>query len=863
MKKKSGLRSSKPASRMFNKTLMVFVRHAFAEASAGEGGPVGIRTPNLLIRSQVLYPIELRVLPRKGSKYKRLLFKRSNVSANIALARMLRVLFVAALALLSFSIQAQTYLVSGFVTDSESGEPLIGANVFEPELSIGTVTNNAGYYSLYLPAGRRSLQFTYLGYAVEIDSFFLGKNLALNAGLIEDAQLQELVVKARNELEESPISSTVTIPSKQINQIPAILGEIDLIKAIQLLPGVQSGTEGSSGLYVRGGTPDQNYILIDGVPVYNINHMFGFFSAFNNESISNFNLYKGGFPARFGSRLSSVLDINMKEGNSKEWSGMTSVSPIAISAFIEGPIIEDKTTIAISGRRTLLDVLYQNFNPFGEGDEVGLYFYDVTGKVTHRFSEKDKLSFSIYHGRDKLYARMTDRYQSGNTRVEEKYDDQIYWGNLTSSLRWGHLINSRHYSTFAVSYTRYQFNIGSTFERTAVNDTMTENLSYLVKYFSGIRDWSAKADFEYTYSTKQTLRYGAVFINHGFAPGAIQATVQVPNFTLDTILGPEKRIVSNEAGLYIEDDIKVNSRLRMNAGLRVSLYQVKGAFYGAPEPRFSARYFITEKWAVKASYTYMNQYLHLLTNSGLGLPTDLWVPATAKIKPQRSHQGVLALVRTLQKDIEFSVEGYYKTLGRVIDYSEGAEFINTQNNWEDKVEQGNGRTYGVEFLLQKKQGDFSGWIGYTLSWNKRQFENINFGREYYFRYDRRHYLSVVASYKASDRHIFSATFVYGSGNAITFPYGRYFDIDGNMVLDYIEKNGYRMRDYIRLDLGYTNIRASLFDDIEQQLIISVYNVLNRANPFYMYIGTNSTGAPVAKEVSLLPFIPAITYVLRF
>lgn len=776
-----------------------------------------------------------------------------------------RILFCWVLILSAVQAFSQNFSISGFITDDETGEPLIGAVVFEPNLRLGATTNINGFYTLVLPSGDRKIEIRYVGYYVRLDSFYLGSNRSYSAALLPDSYLEEVVVNANDYSDESSTPNAVNIPMHQIRAIPPVFGEVDLIKAIQMLPGVQSGTEGGSGLYVRGGTPDQNLILLDGVPVYNINHVFGFFSAFNVDAISQFQLYKGGFPARYGSRLSSVLEITLKDGNSKEFSGAAGISLLSFYGYLEGPIYEDKTSFSFSFRRTMPGIL-NLFNPLltGTDNEVsGAYFYDLTAKVTHRFSEKDKLSLSFYRGKDKFYSRLNEQYFNGPTRVEDKYDNQLDWGNTTASLRWSHLVNSRLFSNHSVSFTEYKFNIREGFERIAQTDTSSSNSNYQLRYFSGIRDFAVKSDFEYIPSYKHYFRYGAIYTLHAFAPGAIEANFQTPSISLDTILGPSRRTLGSELAIYGEDDIKVNARLRANVGLRISTYLVNGKAYMAPEPRFSMRYSLSSKLAFKASYTWMNQYLHLLTNSGLGLPTDLWVPATEKIKPQSAHQVTAALVRTVKDNWEFSVEGYYKTMKNVLDYAEGAGFINTQSDWESRVEQGIGKNYGVEFLAQKKYGIVTGWLGYTLAWNLRKFDEINNGNWYYFRYDRRHQVNLSGSVKVSDRNAFSFNVVYGSGYPVTFPYGRYLDANGNEVFDYEVKNGYRMRYYLRFDVGYTNTRESYTSDVKQELMISIYNLLNRNNPYYLYLSYDATGKPVAKEVSLIPFFPSISYRISF
>lgn len=780
--------------------------------------------------------------------------------------------FLLLIILLIFSavgVLAQQFSISGFVRDDASGEPLIGATIYEPNLKLGTTTNQNGYYNLVLPSGQRKVQWSYVGFYLKEDSFYLGQDIAQDINLQEDYYLNEIVVEPDEDNkipDESSTPAGISIPMKQIRTIPPVFGEVDLIKAIQMMPGVQSGMEGSGGLYVRGGTPDQNLILLDGVPVYNINHAFGFFSAFNVDAISQFQLYKGGFPARFGSRLSSVLDITLKDGNSKTFSGAAGISLLSFYGYLEGPIIQDKTSFSFSARRTMPGIL-NIFNPLNSGtenEESGAYFYDVTAKVTHRFSEKDKLSLSFYRGKDKYFNIIKEQYQTGSSRVEETTEDELAWGNTTAVLRWAHVHNKRLFATYAVNYTEYLFSLQSSYQRAVQTDTSRTDVNYLIRYFAGIRDFSTKADYEYTPSYKHFLRFGAIYTLHAFAPGAIEVNFTGPAIQLDTILGPSRRILGNELAAYIEDDIKVSTRLRVNAGLRISAYFVNGRAFFAPEPRLSARYSFDSKLAFKTSYSYMNQYMHLLTNSGLGLPTDLWVPATDKIRPQSSHQFTAALVRTIKDNWEVSLEGYYKRLNNVIDYAEGTGFINAQSDWESRVEQGIGRSYGAEFLIQKRYGSMTGWLGYTLSWNRRQFDNINNGQWYYFRYDRRHQINLTGNFPLSDRNALSLNVVYGSGHPITFPYGRYLDANGNEVFDYQEKNGYRLRYYLRFDIGYTNTKESMRSGLKQEFMISIYNLLNRSNPYFIYLGYNSSNtARVAKEVSLLPFFPSFSYRLSF
>lgn len=765
-------------------------------------------------------------------------------------------------------VSAQQYTVSGFVRDGASGEPLVGANIYEPSLQIGVTSNQQGFFSIVLPAGNRVLQWSYVGYYLKSDTFYLGQDQQRIIELDEDYYIEEIEVEA-DPLgpipDESSTPNTLNIPIDQLRSLPPVFGEIDIVKSIQMLPGIQAGLEGSSGFYVRGGSPDQNLYLLDGVPIYNINHSFGYFSPFNTDAISQFQLYKGGFPARYGSRLSSVMDVTLKEGNKKDFGGAAGISFVSFYGFLEGPIIQDKTSFSISARRSMPGIL-NIFNPFadltGESENTA-YFYDITAKVNHRISEKDQLTASFFRSKDKYGSSLTEQYTAGSSRIEEVNEDLVDWANTTAALRWSHVHSEKLFVNYALTYSEYLFNIRSTFKQTVQSDSGREETNYLIRYFTGVRDFSAKADYEYTPSAKHSIRFGGIYTKHYFAPGAIEANFQGPRIALDTILGPSRRIVSDEMAAYFEDDIRFNTRLRMNLGFRLSSYLVNGKAYLAPEPRASLRYSINANLAFKTSYAFMNQYLHMLSNSGLGLPIDLWFPSTENLGPQSAHQVTAAFVRTIRDNWEVSLEGYYKYLNNVIDYKEGSDFLDVQNNWESRVEQGIGQNYGLEFLVQKKFGSARGWLGYTLAWNRRKFNNINQGNWFYSRYDRRHQINLSASIPYSSRSTFSINIVYGSGYPITFPYGRYFDANGQVVFDYQQKNGYRLRSYFRIDVGYSNTKENT-SGLKQEFILAVYNVLNRNNPYYMYISFDpQTGAPSAKEVSLIPFFPSITYRLSF
>ncbi len=544
--------------------------------------------------------------------------------------------------------------------------------------------------------------------------------------------------------------STIKIPIKQITKIPALLGEVDVLKAVQLLPGVQSGTEGASGLYVRGGGPDQNLVLLDGTPVYNVSHLFGFFSIFNADAIKNVELIKGGFPARYGGRLSSVLEINMKEGNLKEYKGEATIGLIASKFTFEGPIKKDRSSFIVSARRTYIDILMQPFirSQSGEQDvSTGYYFYDLNGKINYKLNEKNWWYLSIYNGDDKFYYKNKPySYLYDGVRYEEESKANIGWGNITGALRWNHQFNDKLFSNVTTTYSRYKFLISDYEAQSETTDsTHTQTINSLA-YFSGIYDWNGKIDFDYIPSPNHYFRFGANGIYHTFQPGATNFTYSSQTTNIDSTIG-NKNIYASEFAIYAEDDWKISNHIKANIGLHLSGFLVNEKFYYSAEPRFSARYLFKNDWSIKTSFATMQQYIHLLTNSNIGLPTDLWVPAIDSVLPQKSQQVAFGVAKTLGKKYLFSVEGYYKWMENLITYKEGANFINTSDNWENKIETGKGWSYGAELFLQKKTGKLTGWIGYTISWTFRQFENLNFGEPFPYKYDRRHDVSIVTSYK--------------------------------------------------------------------------------------------------------------------
>ncbi|MCB0494615.1 MAG: TonB-dependent receptor [Cyclobacteriaceae bacterium] len=771
----------------------------------------------------------------------------------------------------SLTSRAQKHTVSGYIKDKNTGEVLIGANIYTKPDLVGTTSNTFGFYSLTLPEDSVQIVFSFVGYVPVTSTIFLDRDLEMNIGLSSSIELDEIVVTAEEDIQQQSQMSSITVPVKQIQKLPALMGEVDVLKVLQLLPGVQSGSEGSSGLYVRGGGPDQNLILLDGVPVYNASHLFGFFSVFNADAINNVELIKGGFPARYGGRLSSVIDISMKEGNTKEFKGTATIGLIASKITLEGPIKNENTSFLVSARRTYIDLLARPIIKAANDGEVtaGYYFYDLNAKLNHKFSNKDRLFFSGFLGEDKAYSKDKSSYSDPYGDYHYAYDDEfgLKWGNMIGAIRWNHLFTPKLFSNVTATYSRYKFKVfeESNSSTTGPSGTTTDN--YAIAYNSGINDWAAKIDFDFIPSPNHYIRFGVNGIQHHFNPGVLSYR----SAELDTVAGSFEKDAFEFAS-YIEDDFKVIDALKLNAGLHFSGFNVDGKTYYSFQPRVSLRYLIRNGIALKASYAQMAQYIHLLTNSGIGLPTDLWVPSTNKIEPQFSTQYAIGAAKTLNKTYEVSIEGYYKEMKNLIEYKDGASFTSVNKDWQDKVEVGNGRSYGVELFAQKKLGKLTGWVGYTLSWTDRQFDNINFGKRFPYRYDRRHDISITSVYKLSDHVELAGAWVFGTGNAVSLPNETYMGTDESLnnyyysyqpAIDYYDgRNGFRMKNYHRLDfsISWTKQKKNGI----RRLTLGVYNVYNHKNPFFMELSYDyQTQKNKFVQYSLMPIIPSISYRFDF
>ncbi len=786
---------------------------------------------------------------------------------------------------------AQRYTISGYVEEAETGERLLGANVYNANSpQQGTITNHYGFFSLTVPKGKMKLRVSFVGFENKEMEIDLQKNHSMTVQLSSNITLDEVVVTARRREVENTQMSKIDVPVEFVQKMPALLGEVDILKTIQLLPGVQGGTEGTSGIYVRGGGPDQNLILLDGVPVYNASHLFGFFSVFNSSAISDISLIKGGFPARYSGRLSSVLDIRMKEGNMKKFKGEFDIGIISSKLTLEGPIIKDKTSFIVSGRRTYIDILAAPFikRSTGEEAEMGYFFHDVNAKVNHKFSDRDRLYLSFYTGLDKAKANSTegdDSYQKNDLKFS------MDWGNYTTALRWNHVFSPKLFSNTTLTYSRYQFNVDvadRTYEQGYGGDEPKE-MNAEVGYYSGINDWAGRIDFEYTPSPVHAIRFGVSGIHHTFRPGITSLKYsETGEVDINQSFG-EKDLNTKELDVYIEDEIRFSNWFTANLGIHGSSFLVRDTSFFSVQPRASLRFLVNDNWSVKASYASMRQYLHLLTNSTIGLPTDLWLPATDHALPQESQQVALGTVVQLSDHYSISLEGFYKGMDNLLEYKPGANFFSgfeetggSKMAWEEKTTQGKGLSKGLELLVRKDLdrnggwfGKLSGWIGYTLSSSTRQFDEI--GKEFPYRYDRRHDINVMLTYQLSKKVDFGLTWVYGTGNAVTLQMQTYASLTPDLLsggvtsgpgsgssagISYYEKrNNHRMEPYHRLDVG-VNFHKKKKHGF-RTWSIGVYNAYNRKNPFFVDFQDLEYGSDKLIQFSLFPIIPSVSYKYKF
>ena len=739
--------------------------------------------------------------------------------------------------------------VSGYMTDAASGESLISATLLDRISGQGGVTNNYGFYTLTLPAGEVSLEYSYTGYETVVKEFRLTRDTVIHVGLTFSPEMLSgaTVTASRSEIGvRGTQMSAIEIPVNQIRRVPALAGEVDVIKAIQLLPGVQSGTEGSAGLYVRGGGPDENLLLLDGVPIYNVNHMMGFFSVFNADAIKNVTLYKGSFPARFGSRLSSIVDVRMKDGNDQAWHGSASLGLLSAKVNVEGPIVKGKTTFNVSARRTYYDVLAQPLialymrNNRENGDQAtgGYYFYDLNAKITHKFNNRSRLYASYYMGDDALYAK----YKYFHNSLEKDFMRLGYnWGNIVGSVRWNYELTPKLFMNVTGAYTRYRSNLKVTEEYQ--NRDYNDEYAFSLIFKSGIRDILGCVDFDYTPTPDHSVKFGTHYIFHHFTPETASVKAEDNGTHEEWTIG-QSTVGAHEVMAYAEDDWRINDHIKVNLGLNLTGFNVQGKFYPSLQPRLSGRYLINDKLSAKVGYAYMTQYLHLLSTSTISMDS-----------------------------LNLSVEGYYKNMDNLLEYKDGASFWGSSQGWEQKVCMGRGWAYGIEFLAQKNLGKLTGWLGYTWSHTYRLFnrpgQELNDGKPFPAKYDRRHDISLVLTYKFTDRFDASLTWVFSSGNAATLALQQFDPVSGiteygiyyRSTADYISsRNNYRMPNYHRMDISLNWHKELKYG--RRTINLSIYNAYNHMNPYLIYTGYNWDDTPVLKQLSLFPIIPTVSYIWK-
>jgi len=767
--------------------------------------------------------------------------------------------------------QLPKYTISGYVKDAASGEILIGANVYVKETMNGAQTNQYGYYSLTVEKGTYTFVVSYMGFNEHADTIVLNQNKKINVAMTEKViTKREVVINGvkENNNTTSTDMGKVAMDIEKIKTLPAFMGEVDVMKTIQLTPGVQNAGEGNSSFYVRGGGPDQNLILLDDAIVYNASHLFGFFSVFNSDAVKNIELTKAGMPANYGGRLASVLDISMKEGNNQKMQVDGGVGVISSRLTVQGPIKKDTSSFIISARRTYIDLFIKPFvkkssNFYG----TSYYFYDLNGKVNYRLSDKDHVFLSGYFGRDIF---------SMNSR-DLDFKNSISWGNATGSFRWNHVFGPKLFLNTSLNYSNYKF------------DFDAQQSEYDIHLFSGITDYTAKSDFTLFPNQKHLIKFGATYTYHTFMPN--NASAKTSGVSLD--LGSVVKLYSHDAAAYINDDFDLSKKIKISGGLRYTFFEPVGPFdryienatgqiidtihysklqkitmYNHVEPRLSVRYELNKLSSLKASYTQNYQYVHLASVTAVSLPTDIWFPSTEIVKPQFGTQYALGYFRNFRSNMfESSVEVYYKDMENQIEFKEGKNpEDNIKNNTDNNFTFGKGWSYGSEFYLNKRTGKWTGWVGYTLSYTKEKFPEINMGKWFWAKYDRRHDVSVVVSYELNEKWTFSAIWVYATGNAMTLEIGQYV-LEGNIVGDYGPKNTFRMPAYHRMDLSatYTGKKHKKYSSSWN---FSLYNVYSRANPYYIYFETtgNITDYNIttqAKQVSLFPILPSATWNFKF
>ena len=749
------------------------------------------------------------------------------------------------------TIKAQKITISGYIKDSQTGESLTGVMVYNTNSKSGTACNLYGFYSLSVPlVDTLGLVFSSMGYQTQIKKITTKEDFMLNISMeAKLSQMKEVVVNANrnNNNVQKPQMGVIDIPIQQIKTLPAIAGERDLMKVVQLLPGVQSGQEGTTGFFVRGGSADQNLVQLDEATIYNPNHLFGLFSTFNINAIKNVQLTKGGFPANYGGRLSSILAVQMKEGNSQKFSGAGGIGLLSSNLTLEGPIIKDKSSFIISARRSYADLIVRPFLP-KSGNKTLYYFYDVNAKVNYKFNNKNRLFLSVFTGLDNA------EYTGANA-----LNYGINFGNKTATLRYNHQFNSKLFSNTSLIYNDYHLSLS------------TIQNKYIAQVYSGITDINSKTDFDYYPNNKNKIKFGLNYSYSIFSPASVSAKIsktgKITTIKPDSIPHQYSSLVA----FYAKDEITFNDRWSADIGLRIPVFIKTNSQYTFIEPRATLKFSLNDETSIKAAYTEMNQFIHLVPSSTASLPTDIWISSSNYVKPQKSRQYALGVFKNFKENaIETSIEFYFKDMRNQVLFKEGTQPL-ISNDINQLLVFGSGNSYGAEFFVKKNFGKLTGSIAYTLSKTTQQFDSLNYGNSFPFTYDKRHNLNIVASYEKNKKWTYSAAFIFTSGGAFTLPVGKIPVFSGGTLydgiyLDYTNRNNYRYRPYNRLDVSaiYHKNRKIFGKVYESEWVFSIYNLYSRRNPYFIVLSTDPvTKAPKATEVSLLPIIPSVSFNFKF
>lgn len=785
--------------------------------------------------------------------------------------------------LLPLSLAAQqNRTISGIVTDAQTGERLYSATVFCQQPGKGSITNRFGFFSISLPEGKITLKASFVGYNAQTITFRLQSDTTVNFSLKSDNKLDEVVVKANNggTFENNDLGH-IKLSAAKLAKLPSLMGEKDVLKTLTLLPGVQQGNEGSAGIFVRGGSPDQNLILLDDVPLYNVSHLLGFVSVFTPEAINSIDFYKGGFPARYGGRLSSVVDLRMKDGNKLKNETSLTFGVISSQLVSEGPIRKNESSYFFSVRRTLLDLLFRGMTAISQAgaDEKispSYGFYDLNAKLNFKLNDKNQLYWSFYSGRDKLRSKYSYYQKSSYQNQEElqKFKGSIHWGNMMTAIKLNTTLTPRFFLNTTLSGSIYNYGDafdGSTSETSDGEETAS---SFNVEYQSQVRSVGLKTDLDIYGNSGSPFQAGIFLQGNDYLPGRQK---QGTNGRVDA--SSSGRVSNVEAGAYLYRNFQVTPKLQINAGIRSVMYAIRNQkTYFETEPRLNINFNTTQNSSVQLSYARMTQPVHLLSNGSVGLPTDVWVPSTKKVEPETSDIFTLGLKKSFTPDLKFSTEVYFKKLDHVISFTEGDGILDIGQDWEQKVTEGTGRCYGLENELRYSHKKLEVWIAYTLSRNERKFEDINRGRWFPYQYDRRHKIDLGFVCSLRSGWTSSVTWTYQSGAPATYT-GLYYDavagnldyrisdfftgrtMDNSQIQYYTKINGVRLPAYHRLDIGFTR-EWEMFDR-KNALSISVYNVYSRQNPFLVFTKTQSDGTTKLRQFSLFPIIPAVSYRVSF